>query len=319
MNNHASAIANGWMALRTNAPGSAEFAQDLGALWTQYRPATASFPGSMNVSTIKWLRGYGNLKPKALGSFRNPFSGLIEKYRLHFYGDDQYGIRWEGNASVNKNTPWDNIGAPVYGLSQRMNIYTALGRRAATAGSISGVRVTYLWSNSRPGTQAHENDKQAWTLNAQVEMDAFKAGVDAYSAAFKAREDALAAEAAAQAARRQAEQEGMARLVARVSNQGKPLDVAFNKVVIKTPTLLMPSVEQTPSAVLDLIGGEFKPVTDDLLVGGVPLIGGGSDGSVLPEPTQPSEPEPVEGSAKSKPPIALIAAAAIGGYFLLKG
>jgi hypothetical protein len=178
VNNHASAIANGWMTRKVNAPGSAEFAKDLGALWAQYRPSDVSFPGSMTVSAIKWLRGYENLKPKALGGLNNPFKGLVEKYRLHFYGDDQYGIRWDGNASVNNNTPWDAIGAPVYGLSQRMNIYTALGRRAQAAGSIASVRVTYLWGNSRPGSPEHNNDKQAWTLNAQIEMDAFKAGVD---------------------------------------------------------------------------------------------------------------------------------------------
>ena len=316
VNNHASAIANGWMGLRTNAPGSAEFAKDLGALWAQYRPSDVSFPGSMTVSAIKWLRGYENLKPKALGGLNNPFKGLVEKYRLHFYGDDQYGIRWDGNASVNNNTPWDAIGAPVYGLSQRMNIYTALGRRAQAAGSIASVRVTYLWGNSRPGSPEHNNDKQAWTLNAQIEMDAFKAGVDAYSAAFKAREDALAAEAAARVARRQAEQAGMAQIVSRMANQGKPLDVAFNKVVIKTPTLLRPDVEQTPTAVLNLIGAEFKPFTGDVLVGAVPLIGSGDSGTVvLPEGTEPVE----EAAPKSKPPIALIAAAAIGGYLLLKG
>ena len=346
VNNNASAMANGWMALRTNAPGSAEFAKDLGSLWAQYRPSDASFPGSMTVSAIKWLRGYANLKPKALGRFNNPFKGLIEKYKMHFYGDDQYGIRWDGNASVNHNTPWDNIGAPVYGLSQRMNIYTALGRKAQAAGGIASVRVTYLWGNSRPGGTEHNNDKQTWTLNAQIEMDAFKAEQDAFFAAFKAREDALAAEAAARAARRQAEQAGRAALISRVANQGNRMDVAFNKVAIKTPGFLMPSVEQPPSAVLDQVNknvigidGGALDVRSDVLIGQNSFGGGSSDSTVpqdvpvTPEdpvtpdvPVTPEDPvtpdvpvTPEEVAPKSKPPIALLAAVAIGGYLLLKG
>jgi len=315
VNNHASAIANGWMTRKVNAPGSAQFAVDLRTIWAQYRPSSSRFPGSMTIETIKWLRGYENLKPRRLGACESPYS-FLEKYRVHFYGDDQYGVRWDGNASVNNNTPWDAVGAPVYGLSQRMNIYTALRRKAATEINIASVRVPYVWGNSRPGSKAHEDDKQAWTLNAQVEMDAFKAKLDAYSAAFKAREDELAAQAAAEAARRQALQEGQARLIAKISAQGAPLDVAFNKVVVKVPTFLQPSVEPPPSSVLSLINQNItKGIATDFSVNPNVLV---SDGLI--EPTPPVLPsEPSEPAARSKPPIALLAAAAIGGYLLLKG